>query len=247
MELTLLAGTDARRIFQYARDAMDTARERGHEVSEIDVEETPELVMETLAARSLFVSRRCIVLKNLFQNEEIADAVYTWWKGEKKNEDQLIVVEVYTKKAPEHAMFAYAKKHKLLTMYDITANEAVARNEIYHFVDTWLAGHVNQIVKEYASLTRRGVETPELFWALQYQVRAIAMALEGARTGATEAEIAERTSLHPFVISKSLRAAKTLPAGFITRTLARMREIDLNIKTTSSKFDDVFLQFLLTQ
>ncbi|MEK7659685.1 MAG: hypothetical protein AAB343_00600 [Patescibacteria group bacterium] len=247
MELTVLAGTDARQIFQHVRRIIEEATQKQEIISEVDVDEAGEEVLEILAARSLFIGKRCVIVKNLFKNEAVADAVYAWWKTEKQRNDQLVIVVVNGEKTTAHPMLAYAKKQKYITTYDLkSAGEEVGRREIYQFVDEYLTGNTTRVLSEYASLTRRGVKAPELFWALHFQVRSMVSVLEYARKGISEVEIIERTKLHPYVVGKCVRMSRTLPPGFLTRTLSRLRDIDLKIKTTPSQFDDVFLQFLLT-
>jgi DNA polymerase III delta subunit len=113
-------------------------------------------------------------------------------------------------------------------------------------VDTWLRGDIKGVLKEYAMITRMGMTPEELFWAIHWQIQALGYVAEAARVHAGEDAIARATKLHPYVVSKCMRVIKGMAPGFLTRTFSRLRAIDVQIKTTPSKFDDVFLYFLIT-
>ncbi len=248
MELILLAGTDIRRTFLRAQKMKSDAMRTGASVLECDADEESGNIVSMLSAQSLFAERRFILLKNILAHIEISDHVLAWCKDQKKSEDTLCVLEGGAlTKTSGNTLFAYMKKHGEVAMTDLPAAiKQATRNDVYHFVDTCLRGDVRGALSEYALLTRTGITVEELFWAIHWQVQALGYVAEASRTLAREDEIAKSTKLHPYVVSKSMRLMKTIPPGFLTKTFSRLRAIDVQIKTTPSKFDDVFLHFLLT-
>lgn len=227
------------------REAKDLAGKDG-EIFSFDADEFDDSeVAGILSNTTLFGGKRVIIFKRACSKHEDTIINFAHLLGE----DHLLLWESDEIDKRKHKdLFKYIKKNGEILEFEkeiLANNETQQRNMIYAFSDAWVEGSRERAIKLFYGLLRETISSQEVFWALHWQIRSMLRISILARN-LGEKEIIQKTKLHPYVVSKNLKALQRRNHVSLHRSLLQLQNIDVKTKTASWETEDALLHFLLT-
>jgi DNA polymerase III delta subunit len=122
--------------------------------------------------------------------------------------------------------------------------EPVAQTSIFQLLDAVFNSGPKDILRIYDDQKTQKVEPQQIIAMLTWQIHIIAMIKAAGDLSASE--IARKTKISPYVVSKSMSMAKKLSKADIKQITNNLLELDVKLKNKTVDIDDALLQLLLS-